>query len=366
MKSLFEKYSLDIIGVGVLNEVPNDSHYGLDIGGTLIKLVYTLSLENDELFEYELESMRKNFYDIEALKSNKKYAMFCLIAPVNKEIELQIGDVLGFLKERGLYKPNSVPMTGGGSVKFKSMLEYKYQIRVVRFDEMQSIVNGCFELFGNLSTGNLHQAHFYSISKGETFLVRMDSNTRIFPSLVISVGSGVSIIRVENQNKFERVSGTRFGGGTVFGISKLLGVENYGDLLNLYSNYERKNGQYLGDSINSNCCFFKEFVKEASVSSSPSSSSSQYLGEVELKEKFVHNIVNMMYSDLSYLICLISSNYKYENIVFCGNYVSNHHKIIIKSIKKYSHMLNDKINIFFHYLDGFFGAIGAYLSYKCN
>ncbi|CUV07484.1 unnamed protein product [Cryptosporidium hominis] len=363
MKSLFEKYSLDIIGVGVLNQVPNDSHYGLDIGGTLIKLVYTLSLENDELFEYELENMRKNFYDIEALRSNRKYVIFCLIAPVNKEIELQIGDIFGFLKERGLYKPNSVPMTGGGSVKFKTILESKYKIKVVRFDEMKSIVNGCFELFGNLSTGNLQQPHFYSILKGETFLVRMDSHTRIFPSLVISVGSGVSIIRVENQNQFERVSGTRFGGGTVFGISKLLGVENYGDLLKLYSSYERKNGQNLGESTHLSGCFFKEFVKESSITSS---SLPQYLGEAEQKEKFVHNIVNMMYSDLSYLICLISSNYKYENIVFCGNYVSNHHKIIIKSIKKYSYMLNDKVNVFFHYLDGFFGAIGAYLSHKCN
>ncbi|KAJ1609479.1 pantothenate kinase 4 [Cryptosporidium canis] len=363
MKSLFEKYSLDIIGVGVLDRVPNDSKYGLDIGGTLIKLVYTLSLRDEVLFEYELEHMRKNFFDVEDLKRNKKYAMFCLIAPVNKKIELQIGDVLGFLKERGLYRPNSVPMTGGGSVKFRYLLETNYQLKVVRFDEMQSIVNGCFELFGNLSTGCPQQAYYYSVSKGETILIKMDSRTRIFPSLVVSVGSGVSIIRVESQDQFERVSGTRFGGGTVFGISKLLGVENYGDLLNLYSSYERKNGQQFGESGAPEGCFFKEFVKDASMLPS---SSSQYLGEVELRESFVHNIVNMMYSDLSYLICLISSNYKYENIVFCGNYVSNHHKIIIKSIRKYSYMLNDKINIFFHYLDGFFGAIGAYLSHKCN
>lgn len=360
MKSLFERYSLDIIGVGVLDRAPNDSKYGLDIGGTLIKLVYTLSLENDDLFEYELEHIKKNFLDIKDLKEKRKYAMFCLIAPVNKEIELQIGDVLGFLEERGLYRPGSVPMTGGGSVKFKCMLESKYKLKVVRFDEMQSIVNGCFELFGSLSTGGFQQTHYYSISKGETFLIKMDSQTRIFPSLVVSVGSGVSIIRVESQHKFERVSGTRFGGGTVFGISKLLGVENYGELLRLYSNHERKNGQGLGESANQDRCFFKEFVREASTPLS------QYLGEVELRESFVYNIVNMMYSDLSYLICLISSNYKYENIVFCGNYVSNHHKIIIKSIKKYSYMLNDQINVFFHYLDGFFGAIGAYLSHKCN
>jgi type II pantothenate kinase len=43
-----------------------------------------------------------------------------------------------------------------------------------------------------------------------------------FPLLLVSIGSGVSIIKVHNFNSFERVSGTMIGGGTLIGLSNLL------------------------------------------------------------------------------------------------------------------------------------------------
>lgn len=43
-----------------------------------------------------------------------------------------------------------------------------------------------------------------------------------FPMLLVSIGSGVSIIKVLNFNSFERVSGTMIGGGTLIGLSNLL------------------------------------------------------------------------------------------------------------------------------------------------
>ena len=43
-----------------------------------------------------------------------------------------------------------------------------------------------------------------------------------FPMLLVSIGSGVSIIKVSNFNEYERVSGTMIGGGTLIGLSNLL------------------------------------------------------------------------------------------------------------------------------------------------
>lgn len=43
-----------------------------------------------------------------------------------------------------------------------------------------------------------------------------------FPKLLVSIGSGVSIIKVNDFNSFERVSGTMIGGGTLIGLSNLL------------------------------------------------------------------------------------------------------------------------------------------------
>lgn len=42
------------------------------------------------------------------------------------------------------------------------------------------------------------------------------------PCLLVNIGSGVSIIRVDDYGKFERVSGTSLGGGTLWGLLSLL------------------------------------------------------------------------------------------------------------------------------------------------
>jgi type II pantothenate kinase len=43
-----------------------------------------------------------------------------------------------------------------------------------------------------------------------------------FPCLLVNIGSGVSIVKVDENGKFERVSGTSLGGGTLWGLLSLL------------------------------------------------------------------------------------------------------------------------------------------------
>jgi type II pantothenate kinase len=43
-----------------------------------------------------------------------------------------------------------------------------------------------------------------------------------FPFLLVNIGSGVSIIKVDDYGKFERISGTSLGGGTLWGLLSLL------------------------------------------------------------------------------------------------------------------------------------------------
>lgn len=43
-----------------------------------------------------------------------------------------------------------------------------------------------------------------------------------FPCLLVNIGSGVSIIKVDDYGQFERISGTSLGGGTLWGLLSLL------------------------------------------------------------------------------------------------------------------------------------------------
>lgn len=44
----------------------------------------------------------------------------------------------------------------------------------------------------------------------------------IYPYLVVNIGSGVSILKVEGPGRYERVSGSSLGGGTYWGLCRLL------------------------------------------------------------------------------------------------------------------------------------------------
>ena len=50
----------------------------------------------------------------------------------------------------------------------------------------------------------------------------------------MSIGSGVSIIKVSDYDKYERVSGTMIGGGTLLGLANLLtGINDFDSICKL-------------------------------------------------------------------------------------------------------------------------------------
>jgi type II pantothenate kinase len=52
--------------------------------------------------------------------------------------------------------------------------------------------------------------------------------------MLVSIGSGVSMIKVSNSGQFERVSGTMIGGGTLVGLSNLLtGINDFDEISKL-------------------------------------------------------------------------------------------------------------------------------------
>lgn len=55
-----------------------------------------------------------------------------------------------------------------------------------------------------------------------------------FPFMLVNIGSGVSIIKVSSFGKFERISGTSLGGGTLWGLLSLLtGAKTFDEMLDL-------------------------------------------------------------------------------------------------------------------------------------
>ena len=76
--------------------------------------------------------------------------------------------------------------------------------------------------------------------------------------LLVSIGSGVSMIKVSN-NSFERVSGTMIGGGTLVGLSNLLtGIKDFDQIVDLSQKGDNSNVDMLVKDIYGEKNPFKE------------------------------------------------------------------------------------------------------------
>lgn len=149
--------------------------------------------------------------------------------------------------------------TGGGAHKFKEVFEEKLGMRIEREDEMECLITGL-----NFITHIPQETYYFSdelihavthldareggprppspstshpslpTPSPEDTLERPSPNPPKYsvtfddelvphlPCLLVNIGSGVSIIKIEEDGSFERVSGTSLGGGTLWGLLSLL------------------------------------------------------------------------------------------------------------------------------------------------
>lgn len=161
----------------------------------------------------------------------------------------------------------TIGCTGGGAHKYASEFEEKLDIRFVQQDELQSLVRGMHyaltNFYGECYTyrfeENEHlgnQTGVNPFSRAASSCVQQEAppssssssgagspgrrvgvkeytqkvmipyenvmSSNPFPYLVVNIGSGVSILKVRAPNDFERVSGSAIGGGTYWGLCRLL------------------------------------------------------------------------------------------------------------------------------------------------
>ncbi|TFK77540.1 fumble [Pluteus cervinus] len=139
--------------------------------------------------------------------------------------------------------------TGGGAHRFYELFQETLRVDVRREDEMECLIEGLKfitlipdevyyfsdELIESVSHHSHHEGKAASsTSSGTPALERPSPNppqygvsflnnpTPQLPCLVVNIGSGVSIIKVDEDGQFERISGTSLGGGSLWGLLSLL------------------------------------------------------------------------------------------------------------------------------------------------
>ncbi|ELV14242.1 Pantothenate kinase 4 [Tupaia chinensis] len=262
---------------------------------------------------------------------------------------------LDFIKDHLVNTETKViQATGGGAYKFKDLIEEKLQLKVDKEDVMTCLIKGCNFVLKNIP----HEAFMYQKDADPEF--RFQTNhPNIFPYLLVNIGSGVSIVKVESEERFEWIGGSSIGGGTFWGLGALLTkTKKFDELLHLASKGQHTNVDMLVQDIYggahqtlglSGNLIASSFGKSATVDKEFS------------KEDMAKSLLHMISNDIGQLACLYAKLHHLDRVYFGGFFIRGHPvtmRTITYSINFFS---KGEVQALFLRHEGYLGAIGAFL-----
>lgn len=218
-----------------VNLLAESNALALDIGGSLAKLIY--------LQPYGARSTPATLL-IHRVDGNVASALSVLVPELKGTLHFfafetrNIHQLLRFIRTHWANDHIPTPethrlirATGGGSYKYATTFVDEIGVTLARLDEMSCTVAG----LNFLLTTVKEEVYEYvpppppsapaepdPVPSPEFTRKFVDTTRDPFPYLLVNIGSGVSIVKVTGHDKFERVSGSSLGGGTFWGLARML------------------------------------------------------------------------------------------------------------------------------------------------
>lgn len=310
-------------------------HIALDIGGSLIKLVYfsfdTISSGGGKLHFVKFETSK-------------------------------VDECIDFIESKGLHRrgdtsiPARVKATGGGAFKFSEKFRDRLGLILEREDEMACMVGGCNFLLKAVR----HEAFTYE--NGQMGFVDISPETA-YPYLLVNIGSGVSIVRVDGEGRHQRVSGTNIGGGTFWGLCRLLTrLTSFDEILKLSSEGDNSQVDMLVGDIYGGRDYSSIGLSANTIASS--------FGKVIYDDRelsdynpadIAMSLCRMISYNIGQLAYLNAKRYNLSRIFFGGFFIRGHPytmETISFAIRFWS---GGEMVAHFLRHEGFLGAVGAFM-----
>ncbi|XP_022734129.1 pantothenate kinase 2-like isoform X2 [Durio zibethinus] len=304
------------------------SHLALDIGGSLIKLVYfwrnnDRGRDDDEQRSHN-ESVGVSDSDTgqPVLEGRLHFAKF-ETSKINDFLEFIHCKKLCLGGFRDCTAPSSdkifIKATGGGAYKFADLFKEKLGITLDKEDEMDCLVTG---------------ANF--------------------------------LLKVDGDGKFERVSGTNLGGGTFWGLGRLLTKdENFDGLLELSHQGNNRVVDMLVGDIYGGTGYGKIGLSATTIASSFGKVISDDKELEDYKpEDISRSLLRMISNNIGQISYLNALRFGLKRIFFAGFFIQGH-AYTMDTISVAVHFWSKgEAKAMFLRHEGFLGALGAFMSYE--
>lgn len=346
------------------------SHLAVDIGGSLIKLVYSSIDTNDGLDDKRKKSS-KEFSGVP--NDSNDYPVLCGRLHFAKFETSKINDCLEFISSKQLHRrgrwhheasgqgKDIIKATGGGAYRFADLFKEKLGVSLDKVDEMDCLVSGA-----NFLLNAVHPEAFTYIDGREEY-VQIDHND-LYPYLLVNIGSGVSMIKVDGDGKFERVSGTSIGGGTFWGLGRLLTkCKSFDELLEMSHNGNNRVIDMLVGDIYGGMDYTKIGLTSTAIASSFGKAVSE---NKELEdyspEDISRSLLRMISNNVGQISYLNALRFGLKRIFFGGFFIRGH-AYTVDTISVAVHFWsNGEAKAMFLKHEGFLGALGAFMSYETH
>ncbi|XP_075787099.1 LOW QUALITY PROTEIN: pantothenate kinase 2, mitochondrial [Pelodiscus sinensis] len=351
--------------------------FGLDIGGTLVKLVY---------FEPKDITAEEEEEEVENLKSIRKYLTLNVAYGSTgiRDVHLELKDLtlcgrkgnLHFIRFPTHDMPAFIQMgseknfsslhttlcaTGGGAYKFEQDFRTVGDLQLRKLDELDCLIKGVLYIDSVGFNGRSECYYFENPTDSEKCQKLPFNLENPYPLLLVNIGSGVSILTVYSKDNYKRVTGTSLGGGTFFGLCCLLtGCSTFEEALEMAS---------LGDSTKVDKLVrdiyggdYERFgLPGWAVASSFGNMVSKEKRESVSKEDLARATLITITNNIGSIARMCALNENINRVVFVGNFL----RINTISMKLLAYALDywskGQLKALFLEHEGYFGAVGAFL-----
>eukprot|EP00775_Hariotina_reticulata_P009200 gene9200-9367_t len=280
----------------------------------------------------------------------------------------RVDDCLDFIQAKGLHrcmlKDGSsrevrVKATGGGAMRFGDVFKERLGLVLEREDEIGCAVGGCNFLLRTIT----HEA--FAFEAGQAQFVPCSEDSELFPYLLVNIGSGVSIIRVDGPGEGEycRVSGSSVGGGTFWGLCRLLtGLRDFDAMLELSMQGNNANVDMLVGDIYGG----RDYSAIGLSASTIACSFGKVVGQDKELQDYnpadvAMSLCRMVAYNIGQLAFMHAKRYDLKRVFFGGFFIRGHPytmETISFAIKFWS---QGEMSALFLRHEGFLGAVGAFL-----
>jgi len=340
---------------------------GLDIGGTLVKLVFFEPKTQPQWCDGRLRQAitssvsygdtGRRDADLEFEDAEKGGTFHFLYFASDK-----VPAAVTWIKERGLDKDvHKVPTAGGGAHKYATLFQESLGIRLEPLDELAVVVMGISWMVRRV------KEEVYWLDPEASMQRRSLEPTSLFPFLLVNIGSGVSIVRVDGPDDFKRVSGTALGGGTFWGLCNLMtGCKSFSEAMELAAAGDASSVNLtVGDIYGGDYNLPTGGVLPASLTASFFAKAGSSRAALQ-KSDILRALNHMVAQNICQLAYLNSQLQGTERVIFTGNFL-RHNSLAQETIARQmrsasaAHANGTEMKALFLKHEGYFGAIGSLL-----